>query len=370
MVEADRDARAQRAPIRSIRSACSGSCPGGCPIGAILTSDSGSAANWFARDVRIRDGMMASLSGTLATMGPGVPYAIAAKFAHPDRPVIALVGDGAMQMNGNGELVTIAKYWQRWSDPRLVVFVLHNNDLNQVTWEQRAMEGDPRYEASQQLPDFPYARYAELVGLGGIRVDEPDQLGATRGSVRLTADRPVVLEAITDPEVPPLPPHITLEQAKALSSALVHGDPSAAPDRQAGRQGQARRVPARPMIATQTNDAGGESPVQRLSVAAYTVPTDAPEADGTFAWDATTIVVVHVEAGGERGIGYTYADRATARVIDEHLAGVVRGVDALAPQRAWWAMTRAVRNLGRPGVGAMAISAVDVALWDLKAQAA
>ena len=119
---------------------------------------------------------MASLSGTLATMGPGVPYAIAAKFAHPDRPVIALVGDGAMQMNGNGELVTIAKYWQRWSDPRLVVLVLHNNDLNQVTWEQRAMEGDPRYEASQQLPDFPYARYAELIGLRGIRVDDPDQL--------------------------------------------------------------------------------------------------------------------------------------------------------------------------------------------------
>ena len=145
------------------------------PDRAILTSDSGSSANWFARDVRMREGMMASLSGTLATMGPGVPYAIAAKFAHPDRPVIALVGDGAMQMNGNGELVTIAKYWQRWSDPRLIVLVLHNNDLNQVTWEQRAMEGDPRYEASQQLPDFPYARYAELIGLTGIRVDDPDE---------------------------------------------------------------------------------------------------------------------------------------------------------------------------------------------------
>jgi len=195
------------------------------PDRAILTSDSGSSANWFARDVRLREGMMASLSGTLATMGPGVPYAIAAKFAHPDRPVIALVGDGAMQMNGNGELVTIAKYWQRWSDPRLIVLVLHNNDLNQVTWEQRAMEGDPRYEASQQLPDFPYARYAELIGLTGIRVDDPDQL-ADAWQRALTADRPVVLEAITDPEVPPLPPHITLEQAKALTSALVHGDPS------------------------------------------------------------------------------------------------------------------------------------------------
>ncbi|HEX4345612.1 MAG TPA: thiamine pyrophosphate-requiring protein [Solirubrobacteraceae bacterium] len=195
------------------------------PDRAILTSDSGSSANWFARDVHIRDGMMASLSGTLATMGPGVPYAIAAKFAHPDRPVIALVGDGAMQMNGNGELVTIAKYWQRWGDPRLIVLVLHNNDLNQVTWEQRAMEGDPRYEASQQLPDFPYARYAELIGLTGIRVDDPDQL-ADAWERAFAASRPVVLEAITDPDVPPLPPHITLEQAKALTFALAHGDPS------------------------------------------------------------------------------------------------------------------------------------------------
>jgi len=197
------------------------------PDRAILTSDSGSSANWFARDVRLREGMMASLSGTLATMGPGVPYAIGAKFAHPDRPVIALVGDGAMQMNGNGELVTIAKYWRRWSDPTLIVLVLHNNDLNQVTWEQRAMEGDPRYEASQQLPDFPYARYAELIGLAGIRVDDPDDLGAAWEQA-FAAGRPVVLEAITDPDVPPLPPHITIEQAKAFASALVHGDPSAA----------------------------------------------------------------------------------------------------------------------------------------------
>jgi pyruvate dehydrogenase (quinone) len=196
------------------------------PDGAILTADSGSAANWYARDIRLRAGMMASLSGTLATMGAGVPYAIAAKFAHPGRPVIALVGDGAMQMNGNAELLTIAKYWERWGDPRLIVLVLHNDDLNQVTWEQRAMEGDPKYEASQNLPDFPYARYAELIGLRGIRVDDPDQVGAAWDQA-LAADRPVVLEAVTDPEVPPLPPHITLEQAKAMASALAHGDPGA-----------------------------------------------------------------------------------------------------------------------------------------------
>jgi pyruvate dehydrogenase (quinone) len=196
------------------------------PDGAIISSDSGSAANWFARDIKLRKGMMASLSGTLATMGPGVPYAIGAKFAHPNRPVFALVGDGAMQMNGINELITIAKYRHQWSDQRLVVLVLHNDDLNQVTWEQRAMSGDPKFEGSQDLPDFPYASYAELLGLKGIKVESPDQV-ASAWDEALAADRPVVYEAITDPEVPPLPPHITLEQAKALSSALLAGDPHA-----------------------------------------------------------------------------------------------------------------------------------------------
>jgi pyruvate dehydrogenase (quinone) len=196
------------------------------PDGAILSSDSGSAANWFARDIKIRSGMMASLSGTLATMGPGVPYAIAAKFTHPNRPVFALVGDGAMQMNGINELITIAKYREQWPDQRLIVLVLNNHDLNQVTWEQRAMSGDPKFEGSQDLPDFPYARYAELLGLEGIRVDRPDQVGPAWDRA-LRAECPVVIEAITDPEVPPLPPHITLEQAKALSSALLAGDENA-----------------------------------------------------------------------------------------------------------------------------------------------
>ncbi len=196
------------------------------PDGAILSSDSGSSANWYARDVKLRKGMMASLSGTLATMGPGVPYAIAAKFAYPHRPVIALVGDGAMQMNGINELITIAKYRHLWPDQRLVVLVLNNRDLNQVTWEQRAMEGNPKFEGSQDLPDFPYASYAELLGLKGIRVDSPEQVGSAWDDA-LNADRPVVYEAITDPEVPPLPPHITIEQAKALSSALLAGDPDA-----------------------------------------------------------------------------------------------------------------------------------------------
>jgi pyruvate dehydrogenase (quinone) len=194
------------------------------PDNAILTSDSGSSANWFARDLKLRRGMMASLSGNLATMGPGVPYAIAAKFAHPDRPVIALVGDGAMQMNGINELITIAKYRHEWSDPRLVVLVLNNRDLNQVTWEQRAMEGDPKFEASQDLPDFPYAEFARMAGLGGVRVERPDQL-AGAWQQALASDRPFLLEAVTDPSVPPLPPHITLTQAKAMMFALAKGDP-------------------------------------------------------------------------------------------------------------------------------------------------
>jgi len=194
------------------------------PDRAILCSDSGSAANWFARDIKIRRGMMASLSGTLATMGPGVPYAIAAKFAYPDRVAVAMVGDGAMQMNGSAELITIAKYWQRWKDPRLVVLVLNNRDLNQVTWEQRAMSGDPKLKASQDLPDFPYARYAESLGLRGLRIDRPEQI-AEVWEHAFRSDRPVVVEAVTDPEVPPLPPHITFKQAAGLSSALLKGDP-------------------------------------------------------------------------------------------------------------------------------------------------
>jgi pyruvate dehydrogenase (quinone) len=193
------------------------------PDDAILAADSGSAANWYARNIRLRKGMRSSLSGTLATMGPGMPYAIGAKFAHPTRPVFALVGDGAFQMNGMNELITVAKYWERWADPRFVVMVLHNDDLNQVTWEQRAMEGDPKYEASQVLPDFPYARYAELLGFLGIRVDTADEVGPAWDEA-LSADRPVLYEAITDPEVPPLPPHITLEQARHFMTAMA-GDP-------------------------------------------------------------------------------------------------------------------------------------------------
>lgn len=194
------------------------------PDNCIITADSGSSANWYARDIKIRKGMRSSLSGKLATMCPGVPYAIAAKFAHPDKPAVALVGDGAMQMLGINGLITIAKYWERWENPQLVILVLNNRDLNQVTWEQRVMTGNPKYEGSQNVPDFPYAEYARMVGLDGIKVDKPEDLERTLEEA-FSAKRPVVYEAYTDPEVPPLPPHIKLSQAKAFVSALLKGDP-------------------------------------------------------------------------------------------------------------------------------------------------
>jgi pyruvate dehydrogenase (quinone) len=193
------------------------------PDDVILTADSGSGTSWFAQYLQIRKGMMASLSGNLATMGCAVPYAIGAKFAFPHRPVLAVAGDGAMQMNGNGELVTVAKYWREWKDPRFIVLVLNNRDLNMVTWEQRVLAGDPKLPATQDLPDFPYARYADSIGLKGIRVDRPESL-ARAWDEALSSDRPVVFEAYVDPDVPLLPPHISFEQAKHYAQALLKGD--------------------------------------------------------------------------------------------------------------------------------------------------
>jgi pyruvate dehydrogenase (quinone) len=193
------------------------------PENVIISADSGSAANWYARNIRLRPGMRGSLSGTLATMGNGVPYMVGAKFGHPDRPAVAFVGDGAMQMNGINELITIAKYWQEWTDPRLVIAVLHNDDLNQVTWEMRAMEGAPQFLPSQELPSFPYAEYARSIGLEGILVEQPDDI-ATAWQRAFAAGRPCVLEFITDPAVPPIPPHATLDQIENMISAVVRGD--------------------------------------------------------------------------------------------------------------------------------------------------
>jgi pyruvate dehydrogenase (quinone) len=196
------------------------------PDNCIISADSGSIASWFAMDLKMRKGMKASLSGNLATMCPGVPYAISAKFAYPDRVSIALVGDGAMQMMGINELITISKYYKRWPDPRLMIIVLNNQDLNMVTWEQRVMMGDPKFEASQDVPPFNYAEYARMLGLEGIRVEKTDDIApALQRAMRSRI--PVVLDVLSDPSVPPLPPHITLKQAKNFTSSILKGDVNA-----------------------------------------------------------------------------------------------------------------------------------------------
>ncbi len=196
------------------------------PDNCIISADSGSSANWFARALRVRRGMKASLSGNLATMCPGVPYTAAAKFCHPDRVAIGFVGDGAMQMLGLNALITIAKYWRQWSDPRCVIAVLNNGDLNQVTWELRAMAGSPKVEKTQDVPHFPYADFAEGLGLGAARVDRPDAV-APAWEQALSANRPFLIDARVDPTMPTLPPHITMKQARSYAKALLQGDPEA-----------------------------------------------------------------------------------------------------------------------------------------------
>jgi len=196
------------------------------PADTILTGDSGSTAFWYARDIKIKKGMKASLSGTLATMCPGVPYAIAAKFAYPARPVVAIVGDGAMQMLGLNELITIAKYYKQWKTPQLIIVVANNQDLNMVSWEQRALSADKKFEASQNLPNFPFAKFATMLGLEGIRIDKPEQIEAALDKA-FAADRPVVVEAITDANVPLLPPHVSVSQAKGFFTSLLKGDSDA-----------------------------------------------------------------------------------------------------------------------------------------------
>jgi pyruvate dehydrogenase (quinone) len=193
------------------------------PDDALVTADSGSGTNWWARHLKLRRGMQASLSGTLATMGPGVPYAIAARFAYPDRPVIAFVGDGAFQMNGMNEMITVKRYLPELSGkgrPPLIFCVFNNQDLNQVTWEQRAMAGDPKFEGSQFIPDIPYAKYAELLGLKGVYCDKPKKIDEAWEEA-LASDRPVVLEFVVDPDIAPIPPHIKAEQGKKAAKAMV-----------------------------------------------------------------------------------------------------------------------------------------------------
>jgi pyruvate dehydrogenase (quinone) len=193
------------------------------PDDTIVCADSGSSANWYARQLRFRGEMRGSLSGNLATMGPGVPYGIGAKFGRPHRPVIVFAGDGAMQMNGLAELITIKRYWEQWSDPRLIIAVLHNDDLNQVTWEMRAMAGAPKFVESQSLPDVDYAGFAASLGLQAIAVDKPDDI-APAWDRALGATVPTLLDVRCDPNVPPIPPHATFEQMTDAAKALLAGD--------------------------------------------------------------------------------------------------------------------------------------------------
>lgn len=195
------------------------------PPNAVLTADAGTTANWYGQILRMKPGMLGSLSGNLATMGAAVPYAIAAKFAYPERIPICCTGDGAMQMNGLNELITVAKYWHKWSDPRIIFLVLNNRDLNQVSWEMRIEAGNPKLPTTQDLPDFPYAAYAESLGFKGIRVDNPNNV-ARAWEEALSANRPVLFEAYVTGDVPTIPPHITLEQAKCYTSALMKADPN------------------------------------------------------------------------------------------------------------------------------------------------
>lgn len=194
------------------------------PDNAILSADSGTTANWYGRSIKMRNGMKGSVSGSLASLGAAVPYAIAAKFAYPERVVVALTGDGAFQMNGMSEMLTVKKYWKAWPDPRIVFIVFNNQDLNQVTWEQRIEAGDPKLPITQSIPNMPYAAFADSLGLQGIRVERPEDLGRALDQA-LSANRPVVIDVATDPNVPTLPPHITFEQAKNYSTALLHMDP-------------------------------------------------------------------------------------------------------------------------------------------------
>jgi pyruvate dehydrogenase (quinone) len=194
------------------------------PDNCLLSADSGTTANWYGRTIKMRKGMMGSVSGSLATMGAAVPYAIAAKFAYPERTVVCLTGDGAMQMNGLNEMITVGKYWKNWSNPHLIFIVLNNRDLNQVTWELRIEGGDPRIPLTQSIPDFPYASFADSIGLKGIRVDRPEDVGPALDEA-LAASRPVIFDVYTDPNVPTIPPHITFKEAKNYSEALLKVDP-------------------------------------------------------------------------------------------------------------------------------------------------
>jgi len=194
------------------------------PAGAIVTADAGSTADWYGHHIRLRRGMLGDLSGRLASMLAAMPYATAAKFAYPERPVICTIGDGAFQMLGLNELITIKKYVQKWDNPQLIIMVLHNDDLTQVSWEMRTEDANPVWATSQDVESVDYAGWAELLGFTGIRVKSDGDVGAAWDTA--FAKRGVtVIDAYTSKNVPPLPPHITAEFAKNTAEALLKRDP-------------------------------------------------------------------------------------------------------------------------------------------------
>ena len=214
------------------------------PHDVIMTGDSGSVANWYARDIRMRRGMMGSLSGGLASLGAATPYALAAKMAYPHRPVIGFIGDGAMQMNGLNVMITVSKYWRRWSNPHFILMVLNNEDLNQVTWEERVQLGKGKTPLTQTIPNFPYHKYAELLGFKGIYCDDPEQVGAAWDEA-LACDRPVIMNMKADPDVPPLPPHITLKDAKNFMTMMADEPELASVIKNSARQMLASVLPGK-----------------------------------------------------------------------------------------------------------------------------
>jgi pyruvate dehydrogenase (quinone) len=197
------------------------------PDDCVITADAGTSTNWSSRHLQMRRGMKWSLSGGLATMGPAVPYAIAAKLAFPERVAIAVTCDGAMQMNGINELITLRHYAHRWSDPRIIFIVANNRDLNQVTWEMREESGAPDFPASQHLPDVSTAAFARLLGFEGMRVEHIEELVPALDAA-FAARGPVVVEVLTDPNISMFPPNITSEQIISFGKAMLKGDPEGA----------------------------------------------------------------------------------------------------------------------------------------------
>ncbi len=337
---------------------------------AIVVSDSGSITTWWARQIKARRGQMFSCSGTLATMANGLPYALGAAVAHPGRQVVAFVGDGAFSML-MADFVTAVKH-----DLPIKVIVIKNNALGQIKWEQMVMNGNPEYGI--QLAPIDFAKFAEACGGTGFTIEQPGECAATLAQA-LNTPGPVVVQAVVDPLEPPLPAKIERSQAINFAKSLARGEPNRVKIAVTAMGDKVRELisamAGSHLVATRAAPAhdaervvDGDTPIERVDVAAYTIPTETPESDGTLDWDSTTMVLVEVAAGGRVGIGYSYAHASAAEIVADKLAPAVRGSDAFAIPDCARAMARAVRNAGRPGVAACAIAAVDVALWDLKAK--